>query len=381
MRDPKHGFLMANGSGKWIDGKYVSEQAVNFKYNDKSVYVIWKITFNGEQLESIENINSVADDGSYEKLLLQFLNSILQKVLSNKSDQFFVRNIYKVISGCNLPGEYWLPGFRFAPLFPKDDSTLINAERIVVIDQVVDAIDASHSKEVGKENAVKYSAILSFILDVGLYEPSHLELYFLEKTDSGFEMKRKPTQFIDNSGIKTMPSKGELCKLGEFKNSVQDPHRYFGEYLVCPEETRKIIRGIFNAKSDRRDAFIRCCYLYQLGLNLGRQHPTVHISYMCGAVESIVKSNLAEYGSFSDFMIQYAGDNKWLYDIIYSEVRSAHWHSGSFKMGEHDFDTDFISSPAKHLTFNIVLQAKKAMRAAILNWLFETTKDEFENIK
>ncbi len=372
MRDPKFGFLKANGGSHFENNKYISEQSVNFEFKGKKVFVIWKIVFKDNILESIENVNTVDDDaGSYELFLADFLSTILQRVLTEKKEKFFKRVIFKAISGCNLPGEYWLPGFRFAPLFPDDDSHLYNAERIVVFDQNIKAIDNLHADEIALENATKYSAYISFILDLGLYKPVHEELYFLDKTDAGFSMNRKTTQLIDTEPITKMPKKNKICKLGKFKNSVYDQIRYMNEYLVCPNETRKIIRGIQLASEEYQEAFFRCCLLYQLGSNIGRYHPTVCLSYICGAVEAIIKTNESKYKNFSYFMNQYAGENKKLYDFIYGNIRSAHWHSGNFVLGDFNFSNDFLTDPEKHLTFNVIRISHNKMRIAILNWLNE----------
>jgi hypothetical protein len=378
MRDPEFGFLKANGSGHFENGKYTSEQSVNFIYKKENLFVVWKTIFKDSILESIENLNSL-DDKNFDSLLLEFLNTILQRVLTKKKEKYFKRVLFKTISGCNLPGEYWLPGFRFAPLLPEDDSKLINAERIIVIDQTVEAIDIHHANEVALQSASIYSAYLSFILDLGIYSPIHEELYFLDQDGVDFSMFRKSSQLLDTQPIDKMPEKGAICKLGEFKNSVFDRERSHNEYLVCPKETRKILRGIADSEEHIQDAFLRCCLIYQAAINAGKQYPTIRISYLCGAVETIVKSNQKEYVSFSTFMEKYAGENKELYSLIYERIRSAHWHSGNFALGDFDFSADFTMNPDKHITFNIIRESQYRMRLAILNWLFEKLDLEKED--
>jgi hypothetical protein len=368
MRDPEHGFLQSNGSGHFENGFYISEQFVNFKYKGKQINVDWRIEFKPDgSLKSIENLNS--DKGEFDLTISQFLNDVLQSVLNPQKKKFFIRTYYSTISGCNLQGEYWLPGFRFAPLFPDDDSSLINAERIVVIDQNVLAIDVDHAREVGAENALKYSAYMSFILDLGLDNPKHKVAYFLKRNDKDLKMERESTQLIDQQRPNKMPKKGRICSLGEFKNTVFNWIRYHNETLVCPMETRKIIKGVESSDEETKDAFLRSCLLYQLACNLGQYRPTVRIAYECAAVEAIVKTNVGKFKSFTDFMIKFAGDERQIYEIIYNKIRSAHWHSGEFSLGELDFSTDNITNPNKHIIFNITQISHKLMRKAILNWL------------
>ncbi len=372
MRDPELGLMRSNGSGRFENGKYINEIAVDFHYNDKKIFVVWKIIFNSDgSLISIENLN--ADDSSqeYELLLSQFINDILQNVLNKNKKTFFKRTHYSIISGSNLIGEFWLPGFRFAPLFPEDDSKIIYAERFVVIDQNIEAIDNEHANEVASGSASIYSAILSFILDIGIELPTHQELYFLNKDNGNYFMERKSTQLIDPNNIDRLPSKGEICPLGSYDGSVFDKYRPVGSILVCPKETRKIIRGMTSATEFKKEAFFRSCLLYQLAVNIGRKYPTVKLSYETAAVETIVKSNLSEYKSFTDFMTKYAGENRSLYDLIYSKIRSAHWHSGIFTLGEYDFNRDFIGNSDGLIKFNIIDQSHQLLRKAILNWVNE----------
>lgn len=371
MRDLEIGMIKANGSGQFVGHQYVTEHTVNFDYQGDPIFVHWKIVFEDDILVSIENINSVADDGTYEKTLLQFINEVLQKSLSEQKDKFFVRQVYLTISGGSLLGEYWLPGFRLAPLFPEDNSTLYDDERAIVIDQEVQAIDKENAKEIGILNASKYSAFMSYILNTGLYHPTIGRKYFLKKDEEGFKMERESTQFLDPTRISKMPKKKEICSLGEFKGSIKtNIINTIIQGLTCPKETRKILRGNVDAHENISRAFEGCCYLYQVALNAGRHYPTVKLSYMCGAVEAIVKSNVEEYKSFSDFMKRYANTSKELCDLIY-KVRSSHWHSGQFEFGDHDYDTWDISDSSRLVKSNIKMIAELSMRNSINQWLFE----------
>lgn len=374
MRDPVSGFIRENGNAHFKDGKYIIEQSVNFLYENKNLFVAWRIILNSDNsLKSIENTNNI-NNGEYESTLYKFINDILQNVIGKKKSSYFKRVYYKTISGCNLPGEYWLPGFRFAPLFADDNSHLVNAERIIVIDQNVEAIDIDHANQVALENASRYSAYLSFILDLGFYMPRHEELYFSEIVNDSFLIKRMSTQLVDVDRPIEMPLKEQICPLADYKDSVFDDVRYCNEYLVCPKETRKIIKGIEKASEESRDAFLRCCLLYQLGLNAGRYQPTVRLSYFYGAIDSIVKTNKRKYKSFTDFMTKYAGEDKKFYDFIHGNIRSAHWHSGGFVLGDFNFDYDFLTNPDLHRRHDIVDIAHKKMRKAILMWLKDEVK-------
>ncbi len=371
MRSPDHGFLNANGSSRFVGSQYVSDLSTDFTYGDNKLHVDWRIvqTESGNllSLESIEDSDS-ADDS----VILEFVNSVLSETLAKHSKKYFRRTYYSVISGCNLPGEYWFPGFRFAPLYPDDSARLIHAERIVVIDQNVDAIDARHADEVAREKAMLFSSFLSFILNVPLVEPRHEERYFLTDADSAQrQMVRHSTQLIDHGRVLSMPKKGEICRLGEYKDTVFNPLRPTNQYLVCPTESRRIISSVMRGDKATRDSFLYCCVLYRLGQIIGKVSPTARLSYEVSAVEAIIKRKGSQAESFTDFMNSYAGEDRDFYRLMYEKVRSAHWHAGALVLGELDFSDPFIASPGRHMTHNVVMASHDLVRKGILNWLNE----------
>ncbi|MFY0645007.1 MAG: hypothetical protein JXR19_11115 [Bacteroidia bacterium] len=371
MKENGNLILPANSSERFENGYFLSEQSVNFKINGESVFVIWLLTFNSDHtLSSIANLNNEGNS-DFELKISGFLNDILQNVLSLKRDKFFQRIIYRAFSGTNFMGEYWLQGIRFAQLIPEDNGTYIQgAERLLVFDLCVDAIDESNAKEIAQEKVSDLSSILSFVMNIGLEVPYQQNRFFLMHKDNKFCMRRESTQIISSDHyVDEMPTKGQLSSLGEFQGSVFDRLPQMST-LICPIETRKILKGITEASEEHKDAFRRCCKLYQLALNIGKTYPTVRISYLCAAVEAIVKTNQEEYGSFSQFMTNYSGENNSIHDFIYSSVRSAHFHSGSFELGEFNFDALTMNPKSSRIDEN-ALNAEAKMRFAIFNWLNE----------
>lgn len=379
MKESGNQILPANSSERFDNGYYLSEHSVNFKLNGEQVFVIWLLKFNSDYtLNSIKNLNNEGN-ADFELKLSMFINGVLQDVLSLKRNTYFRRKIYHAFSGTNFMGEYWLKGCRFAQLIPEDNEChLVSAERLLVIDQKVEAIDDSNATEIANEKASELISFLSFIMNLGLEVPKKEDRFFLAQNDDVFSMHRASNQIHSSAHcVGEMPRKRELSPLGEFKGSVFDRFPPMGT-LVCPTETRKILSGISDASEEIKDAFRRCCKLYQLALNAGRGRPTVRISYMCAAVEAIVKTNQGEYKSFSDFMTRYSGENRELHEFVYSSVRSAHFHSGSFVLGEFDFNSPSMNPHASKISDN-TLNAEAKMRFAIFNWLNE--KIEFTEIR
>ena len=142
--------------------------------------------------------------------------------------------------------------------------------------------------------------------------------------------------------------------------------------LALPVETRRIFKRVGQSSDVVQSAFQSACRMYQLSLILGRRRPTVRASYQYGAIDSIVKSDSKKYSSFTDFMTRYSEADTEMCELLHSEVRSAHWHSGRMPLGELHFGRgDFIYDPAVGQMMYVTRESHKLMRTAILNWLNE----------
>ena len=381
--------FLGNASAKFNDsGQYETNIHDFIRTNDgRGTAVDWKITQNTDGtipfVEAVSKSDIVTSECSDH--INTFVNKVLTLALSEKKETFFYRSYYCFIHGSNLNGEYWLnSNIRIAPLYPEDDSSHINAERIIVIDQVIEAIDKTHSYQLGDERASLLSAQLSFLFDLGIYEPVREERWAINYLEDGKDFKNERIQLgiLDERKPEKMPSKGEICKLSNPTDSVYKYKRYMGDDLGFPKEIRKILRAIDATKYINRLAFNKCCRLYQIALNAGRYHPTIKLSYMYGAVDSITQTTGNEKG-FSEFMRKYypSVTDDFL-EFIHSKVRSAHWHSGEFIMGDNESNwKESMINPDTHLRSNILRNGHKALRTAILNWLFKEIVNEEPHIK
>jgi hypothetical protein len=92
----------------------------------------------------------------------------------------------------------------------------MNAERILVIDQMIEAIDKSHSQQLGEEQADLISAHLSFLLDIGIYKPTSDERWVIHRDNISNKVTSKRFQLgiWDDNQPSSMPKKGELSPLG-----------------------------------------------------------------------------------------------------------------------------------------------------------------------
>lgn len=338
----------------------------------EKVSITWQILLTPEgSAISVEALaNEEIPQERWDSIASKFVSDILVSVVSGKKEKFFKRRHFSAISGSNLSGEYWLSGYRFAPQFPDDESRMISAERYLVIDQEIEAIDTWHADELADERAAMAAAHLSLITDIGITKPIHEYRWFLKSEDKEIVQFRESTQHIDLNVPVQMPSKGQLSELTTFEGSVFDHERYANNEFHCPTETRRILRGLRKANPAYKSAFNNCSMLYQLALTIGRYHPTVRISYECAAIDAIVQEFTNDYRGFSDYVRRNIDEDvDDLLEIIHGKVRSAHWHGGQFALGETDYRRDSLTHPQKHLRFHLIREAHRVIRHSIFNWV------------
>lgn len=332
--------------------------------------ICWKLRMKhtGELLSASVERTENAPKGILEKKAYEFLNSILIHTISSNRQRFYIRTHYTCMSGSNLEGEYWIKGKRVAPQFPEDNSSLIDAERYIVLDQEVDAIDGQHAREIAEHRAYQYACRISLLTEVGLQKPKFEYRYCLKNFNGEIVQERESTQHIDRWQPSTMPAKAELCDLGQFRGSVFDDNSMSNNRFVMPRETRKIFRGLDGLSTRKKEAFDRCANMYRLGLVLGPGLPTVKLSYFYGAIDAIIKT-VDEDLDMTKFMDAY-GDPGGV-DVVREmgrEVRSAHWHSGEMKLGETDFRSDYLTNPQGLIRSAMFREGQKHIRNAIFKW-------------
>jgi hypothetical protein len=211
-------------SGFLDDGTYHSSVTGQFTVEDNEVPLTWMISKSKDGTLSwieVSPTDPLKDSNSLESEIRDFVTNVMAAALNDSKEKFFYERLFHYI-GPQLDSEYWLPGFRFAPAIPDDtDLVLINAERIVSISFNVSAIDKDTAHAVGLERAKRYSARLSLILDVGLYEPLPEQRWVIMPGDSGSPAESHRYQLgIARPGIhlSSMPKKGEFALLGDSKD-------------------------------------------------------------------------------------------------------------------------------------------------------------------
>lgn len=366
-------------AGRLEDGTFFSSVSGAFPIDSGHAELTWTVykSPDGDLTHlSVEPTDSGTSSSTWTAAAYEFANSVLAATLAERKQAFFRRTLFFYL-GPNLDGEYWLPGFRFAPILPDDpDPHLINAERPVCIDQVVHAIDDMQAHALAEETARRQAARLSLLLNVGLYRSEQSMLWVWPTTDGqpAAASVRMHAQFNHPSAsANAMPEKGAACSLGQYAGSLAARYRVAGELQSLPREARKILRGIDQADPLVADAFDRCSRLYQVASVCGRTFPSVGLAYRVAAVEAISAADSTVKG-FSEFMRKYVkstGDIESLLQYLYGPARSGHFHAGAFPMGEFSrqsyfdplMDMDSVHRDSIHRTCH------ELTREAVVNWM------------
>lgn len=367
-------FAQLNENGCFVTGIYHSND--KDKLNSKKI--LWIISQDSEgQILKIEVFNEEPNINQIEtkEYANKIINNALINAFADYRVEFYSRNYLCFIHTSNLFGSYWINNkLRISPLFPNDIEFGFGLERVIVIDQLIKAIDFQHSLEISEEKSILLAAHLSLLFDIGFYSPEEYISKWVRVNDkeSGTVInKRLDLGVIDSTNTLTMP----LKKNDDPKQpiySVFHDKRTFYEQLSFPKETRQILNSLENANFKYKLAFDRCCRLYQTALVKGFRSPTIKYSYLYGSIDAICKTT-KEYNGFSEFMRKYNSQiSEEELEFIHEKIRSSHWHSGEFILGENESKwRETLFDKQKMIRSNKIQNLQQLIRHAILNWIFE----------
>ncbi len=359
------------------DGTFESIVTGPFSIDQALVPLSWLIKKDDKGTLLSINIDS-ADTQIAEEVwktaIHEFVTSVLAATLAETRKKHFLRSMLYYI-GPQLDGEYWLPGYRFAPVFAEDPNPhLMNAERVVSIDQEVAAIDQMHAFSLADESSRRHAARLTLLLDTALYRQDSSQRWVWPIVDDkpATESIRCQLGFVHPSrNISEMPRKGEKCPLGSYKGSLSARYRMAGELLSLPAEARKILRSVDNADPVIIHAFDCGSRLYQVAAVCGSYFPSVGLAYRVAAVEAVCQAD-RECKGFSEFMRKYIASQQHideLLDYLYGVIRSSHFHGGEFPLGEFD----------RRSFFDPLMNAEVIQRDSIHRVCYELTREAIVN--
>jgi hypothetical protein len=365
-------------------GLFKSEVTGPFELGQVTWNLTWRLTKSSDgtliKLAVASAAGSPPGD-DWEKPVSEFLNFVFAAAMSESRQKFFRSSLFYYV-GQQLDGEYWLPGYRFAPAYPEDPlPQVMNIERVVRIDQSVLAIDDYHAHVLATAAARRHSARLSLLLNVGLATPETGRRWVWPTVNGvpAAESERYQMGFVHPSArLEAMPPKGQACGPGRYIGSLTAQYSTGGP-LSLPSETRKILRGIDRAPPLVSEAFDRAARLYQVATVCGRYFPSVELAYRIASIDAVSAAD-PDCNGFSDFMRKHVRSRRDIEPILqylYGAARSAHFHGGEFPMGEFNrrdhfnplMDVEETQRDTRHrVGFALT-------REAIVNWLFDVVPE------
>jgi hypothetical protein len=362
-------------------GSIVNVVRTTFDEPDSKVELIWlfRTLANGELAEvevSLASVTNEAQNETWEELAREIIDLALTAAFNETRRTEHRRQVLYYV-GPQFDGEYWFRSVRVAPaILDENYPALMNAERAVVLDFEVKAIDSYDASYLAAEFTRRFAARLSVLLDVDLYEPSHEQVWVM--VDSSPKAERLGRGIGQLAGGNGMTKKGKICRAGALGQGIGHYGRTAGT-LRMPQEARRILRGVDALPEPVKDAFDGAARMYQIGLSLARRFPSAQLAYRVGAIEALSAID-TEVNSFSAFMRKYlplVPNDEQLLDYLYGDIRSSHFHSGKFDLGEFSVQRhmDIVSSPQTAIRHRQQYRCFELTRQAIVNWMLSITAE------
>ena len=337
-------------AGSNEEGLFESTVTGLFPVGQGTVELTWRITKDADGTLLHVTAEATEPHGSEDGWRIathEFMTPVLATAFAETRATYFRRSFFCYV-GPQLDGEYWLPGYRFAPAYPGDpDPHLLDAERVVSIDQNVTAIDDMHASAVADEAARRHAARLTLLLNTALHRPDTAQRWVMPVVDGTLapESARYRLGFMHPSAMLTsMPTKGAQCPPGAYTGKLASRYRVAGKLLSLPPEARKILRGVDMAAPDVTEAFDCGARLYYVAAVCRHDFPSVALAYHVAAVEAVCQADRT-CTSFHDFMRKHITSRRnldVLLKYLYGSIRSAHFHGGAFPLGEFHRNTSLL---------------------------------------
>lgn len=364
-----HTYSSMTGSvGVDADGLYRSEVQVSSdegRYPGRITWVL-KRRLDG----TVVAVTATGAGSKWRESAQDFFRQVLANALADKQEPFAHRRTFHYF-GPHLAGEYWFGKVRVAPLRPDDDTpSAVGLERVVVIDHELTAPDRVKAYLVGDEQARRLGARVAFLLDAGLRVEERRQRWItVRQPDGSVEHVRGEGGVVTDHRLEQMPAKGEVCPMGRFEGST---HK-FGRSgpLTFPTYSRTAWRAFDSATVAVRGVFDAMCQLYQVGLVVEEHYPSAALAYFVSAVEaaSLAPHSGSNFGEFMRRFTPRGPDRGELIDRLYGKLRSGHFHSGRFPLGDFRArGTTFLGEVDVALSGDFYVEGRRLLRTALTGW-------------
>ena len=371
------GRITGSEGGYEEDGRFITSlKIVTEPEPQREIPVRWTVTQNtdGSLDPIVVDGPSELDARLWESVATDIVRRALNAARNEQRGLFFRRHPFACF-GLPLDGEYWISDWRFAPVFPNEETggLLHQPERVVYLDHNVAAIDDQHASSIAAARASRFASVLSVILDIGLESPQLETRWVMLDRDHS---EKKSLGFLDPRRYGTrMPEQGEACSLGVYETVDRDNLQTLDwdittTTLKMPSDASELIHGLNSLPPDDQEAFYGASGLYRISLTAGRKYLSVRMAYQVAAVDALV-SGYSTTEKFIDLVGAYCSEAPHeLSRRLYGYVRSRHLHDGIFPGGEYDPQTIRSVFDHAHIErFDLRRQAYVVARTVLIRWL------------
>ncbi|PHD18273.1 hypothetical protein COF37_26045 [Bacillus wiedmannii] len=298
---------------------------------------------------------------------------------SKKTKKFFFRSIYNYI-GSRLDGDYYIANWRVAPASPENVPKWEKVENSFYLDMEIDGINEKHAYSKYEVKCNEITAILSVVLDKGIYKPSNEWLWGSIWGDNKSDLFK--VGYKDEAEVPSEMPKKDKSRSGSFTEAPRNIVKYSDYYSIkLPRGIRKLFRAYEVLDVIEKEAFLSAARMYQISISVGKNIDSVSSSYRIAALDALSKP-LRQNGGNKNAIISlvkkyYPGYEEQIIRL-YDSIRSAHFHQGVFRDQDiHGPKRELFNAPREVFPNISEEELHLATRAILIKWLNDKIqKDE-----
>lgn len=264
----------------------------------------------------------------WKEFISKKITMALASAFAQKMESFFFRKTYYYI-GNKLDGDYYIQNWRISPATPKVMGFI--QESAIYFDMNVEGINYTHAYSKSEAMSKEVMAILSVILNKGIYSPPHeFKWAYIDGSDDESKLFK-----IGYQGKEPYPEEMPIKKqerLGKFVEPNKAAN-YNTNGLYPPNNIRKLFKAYQNLEYDEKNAFLSAAKMFQIALSLGSRNNTVNSSYQIAALDALskpIRENNRNKNAIMTLVSEYCPGYEAKVGKLYDSVRSAHFHQGFF---------------------------------------------------
>ncbi|MGE1047181.1 hypothetical protein ACQGSX_14695 [Bacillus sp. GMs2/1] len=360
-----------DGTDPLLTGNFESKDVIKLKISNNKVITLSFTSYWKKGVFDYLKVSSDTPKKEWLEFIRKKVERALSATLSKKTKKFFFRSTYNYI-GSRLDGDYYIANWRLSPASPENVPKIKKVENMFYLDMEVEGINEKHAHSKYEAKCNEITAILSVVLDKGIYKPSDEHLWGIDPIEN------KSNLFIvghkdERDKPNEMPKKDKKL-LGDYSEAPRNIEEYSDYYsLKLPRGIRKLFRAYEGLDMIEKEAFLSAARMYQISISVGKNIDTVSSAYRIAALDALSKP-LRENGKNKNAIISlvnkyYPGYEKQT-ERLYDSIRSAHFHQGVFREQDiHGPKRELFKGPREMFPSISEEKLHIATRVILIKWL------------